>query len=100
MSSADLELVRRIGGASNGLAIVSVARPDGSVHASLVNAGVLASGRGDVVGFVARGDARKLALIRQAGHVSLTFRDGWQWVTVEGEPDFAGREPQLLRDVF
>jgi hypothetical protein len=102
MSSADLDLVRTIGGGSNGLAIVSVARSDGSVHASLVNAGVLAhpSGSGDVVGFVARGDARKLALMRQAGHVSLTFRDGWQWVTVDGVPDFVGRDPQLLRDVF
>jgi hypothetical protein len=53
-----------------------------------------------VVGFVARGDARKLALIRRAGHVTLTFQNGWEWVSVEGEPDFAGRDPQLLRDVF
>src|SRR5690242_8069977 len=102
MSLGDLDLVRQIGGAGQGLTIVSVSRADGSVHASLVNAGVLAHpyGSGDVVGFVARGDARKLTLIRRAGHVTLTFRDGWQWVSVEGEPDFAGTDPQLLRDVF
>jgi hypothetical protein len=99
---ADLDLVRRLSGANNGLAVVSVARTNGSVHSSLVNAGVLAhpSGSGDVVGFVARGDARKLALIRAARHVTVTYQHGWEWVSVEGEPSFAGTDPQLLRDVF
>ena len=39
---ADLDLVRRLARADRGLAVVAVARTDGSVHASLVNAGVLA----------------------------------------------------------
>ena len=102
MSSADLDLVARVAGATQWLAVFSVARGDGSVHSSLVNAGLLdhpSSGE-RVVGVVVRGDARKLALARDAGHATVTFRDGWQWVSVEGEVDLAGSDPQLLRDVF
>ena len=109
---ADLDLVKRIGGANHGLAIVSVARPEGSVHSSLVNAGVLEhpTKGSPVVGLVVGGATRKLRLLRAAGRATLTFQDGWQWVSVEGPLDVAGPDdtgivaaehvPELLRAVF
>ncbi len=93
---ADLDLVRRLAGADHGLAIVSVARPDGTVQSSLVNAGVL-DGK---VAFVARGDAYKLRLIKASGRANVVFRAGWEWVSVEGPAEDAGTDPTLLRNVF
>ena len=40
---ADLDLVRRLGAAEHGLAIVATTRADGTIQASLVNAGVMAA---------------------------------------------------------
>jgi hypothetical protein len=111
--AADLDQVRRLGGAEHGLVVVSVARPDGTVNTSVVNAGVLAdpvTGE-EVVGLVARGDARKVRYLRENPRAAITFRSGWEWVTVEGPARLAGpddelaglspdRIPQLLRDVF
>ncbi len=108
---ADLDLVRRIGGASNGLAVVAVARPDGTIHTSLVNAGVLdhpVSGE-PVVGLVVQGRTKKLSYARSARRANVVFRNGWEWVAVEGPVDIAGPNdalvepdaiPTLLRDVF
>lgn len=110
---ADLALLRRLAEAENGLATLAVARPDGTVHASVVNAGVLpdpVSGD-DSVGLVARGGTRKLDLLRTAGHATIVFRRGWNWVSAQGlvrligpddpNPDFpADGVPRLLRDVF
>jgi PPOX class probable F420-dependent enzyme len=110
---ADLELVRRLAAADRGLAVVAVARGDGSVQASLVNAGLIddPTGDGPVVAFVARGGARKLTLLRRSGQASVVWRAGWEWVAVEGparivgpddpRPEFdPGRLAGLLRDVF
>ncbi|HEX5095458.1 MAG TPA: TIGR03618 family F420-dependent PPOX class oxidoreductase [Acidimicrobiia bacterium] len=107
---ADLDLVRRLGGASHGLTIVATTRPDGSVHATLVNAGVLDHpvNGAPVVGAVVRGSAKKLANIRRSGRASFTFRDGWEWVSVEGPAQIIGPDdpvagvdvPELLRAVF
>ncbi|HEU4840827.1 MAG TPA: pyridoxamine 5'-phosphate oxidase family protein [Ilumatobacteraceae bacterium] len=111
--AADLDLVRRLVAADHGLAIVATTRPDGSVHTSLVNAGVLdhpLTGQ-PVVALVARGAARKVHLIRAAGRAAVTFRAGWEWVGVEGPATIIGADdvpdgfaatalPQLLRDVF
>jgi PPOX class probable F420-dependent enzyme len=103
---ADLDLVRRLGSESAGLVIVATTRPDGSVHASLVNAGVLddpATGE-PVVGLVVRGDARKLTHFRRSGRAAATFHSGWQWVTVEGPVSIIGPDDgdvrELLRTVF
>jgi PPOX class probable F420-dependent enzyme len=110
---ADLDLVRRLVAADRGLAIVATTRSDGTVQASLVNAGVLddpVSG-GPVVGLVARGSALKVRLLRRSGRASVTFRSGWEWVSVEGPVALIGPDdtadgfdpaggPQLLRDVF
>lgn len=113
MSRADLALVRRLAAADGGLAIVAVTRADGTVHASLVNAGVLEHpGSGEpVVGLVVRADAYKLRRLRATGRATLTFRSAWEWVTVEGPVELAGPDdahdavaadavPALLRDVF
>ncbi|HVV22104.1 MAG TPA: pyridoxamine 5'-phosphate oxidase family protein [Pseudonocardiaceae bacterium] len=112
--AGDLDLVRRLVGADHGLAVVSTTREDGSVHSSLVNAGVLdadPTGGGPVVAAVIRGGARKLAHMRRTGNATLTFRVGWQWVSVDGPVRIIGPDDpaadisadqlrQLLRDVF
>jgi PPOX class probable F420-dependent enzyme len=111
--AADLDLVRRLVGAEHGLAIIATTRTDGSVHASLVNAGVLQHpvAGGPVVGAVIQGGAQKLAHLRRTGRATIAFRSGWEWASVDGQvtligpddphPDFpADRLPGLLRDIF
>jgi PPOX class probable F420-dependent enzyme len=110
---ADLDLVRRLGAADRWLAVVATARADGSVHASLVNAGILddpVTGR-PVVGLVAAGGTRKLTHMRRSGRATVVWRSGWEWVAVEGPVRIAGPDdpldgvppesvPSLLRAVF
>jgi PPOX class probable F420-dependent enzyme len=110
---ADLDLVRRLGAADHWLAVVATARADGSVHASLVNAGILddpVTGR-PVVGLVAAGGTRKLTHLRRNGRATVVWRSGWEWVAVEGPVRIAGPDdrldgvppesvPSLLRAVF
>lgn len=112
--SGDLEKVRRLAAGDHGLAIVSTTRPDGSVHSSLVNAGVLDDGPlggGPVVATVIRGGARKLDYLRATGTATVTFRVGWDWVSVDGPIRVIGPDdpadgfdpaglPGLLRDIF
>ncbi|WP_319450129.1 MULTISPECIES: TIGR03618 family F420-dependent PPOX class oxidoreductase [unclassified Mycobacterium] len=97
----------------SGLAVVSTLRADGSIQASLVNAGVVphpATGQATLA-FVTYGKV-KLANLRARPQLAVTFRKGWQWATVEGTAELAGpddaqpwlTEPDalrlLLRDVF
>jgi hypothetical protein len=110
---ADLDLVRRLAPAEHGLATVSIARPDGTVHSSVVNAGPIddpVSGRSSI-GLVARGGTRKLELLRSGHNATITFRRGWEWVAVQGPVRLIGPDdpdpgfdpaglPRLLRDVF
>jgi PPOX class probable F420-dependent enzyme len=102
--AADLALVRRLSGADHGLAVVAVARPDGTVHASVVNAGVLDSeAGGPYVAFVARGAAKKLGHLRRRGRAAVVFRNGWEWVSVEGPvrlvgPDDTNPQPTVALD--
>src|ERR1700704_1777813 len=108
---AGLEEARRLAASDHGLAVVATARTDGSVQASVVNAGVLRLDGSDVVAFVARGDAVKVVNLRRAPKVTVVFRAGWQWIAVEGTAEMVGaddasatippdRLPALLRDVF
>lgn len=108
--AADLDLVRRLAAADRGLAIIATTRADGSVHTSLVNAGVLdhpVTGE-PVVGLVVAGPALKLRLMRRAGRTAVTFRAGWEWVAVEGPVTMIGPDepapgvdvPSVLRDIF
>jgi|SRR5437868_13832721 len=111
--SVDLEQVRTLSLQENGLATVATTRADGTVHSSVVNAGVLddpVTGAPGVA-YVAAGNAHKLVLLRRAGHATLTFRRGWKWVSVTGATHLIGPDdpdpafdpaglPKLLRDVF
>ena len=94
------------------LAVVSTLRSDATIQSSVVNAGVLAHpvGGADVVGFVTYGKT-KLANLRTRPQVSITFRAGWKWVTVEGRAELIGPDDVhsdvdaeelrlLLREVF
>jgi PPOX class probable F420-dependent enzyme len=97
----------------SGLAVVSTLRADGTIQASLVNAGALphpSSGE-HVLAFVTYGKV-KLTNLRARPQLAVTFRNGWQWATVEGTAELAGPDdPQswledaeqlrlLLRGVF
>jgi PPOX class probable F420-dependent enzyme len=95
-----------------GLAVVSTVRADGSVQSSLVNAGVIPhpiTGEG-CIAFVTYGRV-KLANLRRRPQTAVTFRSGWQWLTVEGRAEIVGPDdphpavdPErlrvLLREVF
>ena len=97
----------------SGLCVVSTVRADGTVQASLVNAGVLAHpATGEpALAFVTYGKV-KLTNLRARPQIAVTFRDGWQWATVEGNAELVGQDdPQpwltdpdalrlLLREVF
>jgi PPOX class probable F420-dependent enzyme len=100
--------VRRLAAEETGLAVLATTRPDGSVHATVVNAGPLAdpiSARPSV-GVVVRGDARNLHHLRRTGRATLTFRRGWNWVSVDGPVriippgDSSVDVPALLRSIF
>jgi PPOX class probable F420-dependent enzyme len=107
-----LQEVTAIGDRERFLAVVSTARADATIQSSVVNAGVLPhpiSGE-DVVAFVTYGKA-KLANLRARPQVSVTFRSGWEWATVEGRSELIGPDDPhpdvdadqlrlLLRQVF
>lgn len=110
---ADLETVRTLAGEQTGLSVVATTRADGTVQASVVNAGVLEHPvTGDpVVGFTTRGGSRKHHHLRERPPCAVTFRRGWQWATVEGTAQLIGPDDpadgidadglrHLLRDVF
>lgn len=97
----------------NGLAVVSTLRADHTIQSSLINAGPLphpATGE-PTLGFVTYGRV-KLANLRARPQTAVTFRQGWQWATVEGRAELAGPDdPQpwlgsddtlalLLRAIF
>jgi PPOX class probable F420-dependent enzyme len=97
----------------NGLAVISTVRADATVQASLVNVGLMAHpATGEAaLGLTTYGRV-KLANLRARPQLAVTFRNGWQWATVEGNAELAGPDdPQpwlkdadqlrlLLREVF
>ncbi|MFC4855715.1 TIGR03618 family F420-dependent PPOX class oxidoreductase [Actinophytocola glycyrrhizae] len=76
----------------HGLCVVSTLRQDGSVHSSVVNAGVLPHPQtGEpVVGLVAMGGSRKLRHLRADPRTTVVARAGWQWAAVEGTAEIIG----------
>jgi PPOX class probable F420-dependent enzyme len=107
-----LDDVVALGARDSGLVVVATTRADGSVQASVVNAGVMAHPvTGErVVAMVTYG-AAKLRNLRARPRLTVTFRAGWEWATVEGATELVGPDDPhpaidadalrlLLRDVF
>jgi PPOX class probable F420-dependent enzyme len=95
-----------------GLAVVATVRADATIQASVVNVGLTAHPvtAEPVLAFVTYG-AAKLRNLRVRPQVTITFRQGWKWATVEGHAEIVGPDdPQpwldgdglrlLLREVF
>jgi len=95
--SEDLEHVKDMVGRDSGLATVSTTRADGSVQASLVNAGVLDHPLDGtpVAAFVAAGNALKLRHLRARPELTIMWRAGWEWMAVEGEAALVGPDDSL-----
>ena len=96
----------------HGLCVLSSIRGDGSVAASVVNAGVLQHPVTDVpvAGLVSRG-LRKLDNLRNDPRATIVARVGWRWAAVQGVAEVIGPDdphPEvdgerlrlLLREVF
>ena len=107
----DLAVVERLAAADHHLAVLAVTRPDGSVHASVVSAGVLDDpiDHAPGVAAVVAGDARKLGLMRASGRATLVFKSGFEWVAVSGPVRLIGPDdgaehgldvPATVRSVF
>jgi len=110
---ANLRDIEQLAGGDKGLVTFSVARADGSVHSSVVNAGVMdhpVTGE-RVIATVLRGPSWKLGRLRETMRCTALFRVGWEWASVDGPVDIIGPNdtingfdpanvPTLLRDVF
>ncbi|GIF21780.1 PPOX class probable F420-dependent enzyme [Actinoplanes tereljensis] len=101
-----------LAGKEQGLVIVSTLRADGTIQASLVNAGVLPDPATGVpaLAFVTYGKV-KLANLRARPQLTVSVRSGWQWATAEGTARLIGPDDPaggvdaerlrlLLREVF
>ena len=108
-----IELVKTFVPKDLGLAVVATTRADGSVQASVVNAGVTAHPVDGtlVAAFVAGGNATKLRHLRAQPGLTAVWRAGWEWVALEGEATLVGpvdhldgvdgeRLRLLLREIF
>jgi len=107
----DLDVFRERAAGEHGLVVVTTARADGSMHSTVVNAGVMDHpGTGTpIVALVAAGGSVKLANLRARPWITVTVRTGWRWSTVEGAAELAGPDdplpgvddvPALLRAIF
>lgn len=109
----DLDPFEELVPLDHGLSTVVTRRHDGSPHATVVNAGVIAHplGGGTAVAFVSAGVSRKLHHLREDPLTVVTIRAGWRWVTVEGAATLLGPDdpnPEvdderlrlLLREIF
>jgi hypothetical protein len=92
----DLDHVRNLA-EEDSLAVVTTARSDGTIHASVVRAGVLDSPiTGNAcIGFVAGGASHKLEHLRASGSAVAVFRHGADWVAVEGPVQLVGPQDRL-----
>jgi PPOX class probable F420-dependent enzyme len=109
----DLADFMRVASTSHTFCVLATTRHNGTVQASVVNAGVMPhpSGGGDAVVCVARGGSRKLANLRARPAATIVAHASGSWVTVEGRAELIGPDDvvagfagnalrQLLRDVF
>jgi len=107
-----LEEAAALASRDHGLVVISTLRSNGTIQASLVNAGVIihpATGE-TVLGLVTAGRI-KLANLRARPQATAIFRDGWQWAAVEGHAELVGPDDpqpwldaeglrQLRREIF
>jgi PPOX class probable F420-dependent enzyme len=109
----DLSAFADLAATDHGLVVFTTLRGDGSVQASVVNAGVMRHPLTNVpvVALVAIGGARKLSNLRADPRTTVVARAGWQWATVEGSAQLIGpddlhpdvdeeRLRVLLREIF
>jgi len=110
---ATVEDIKRLVALDHGLASLSTVRADGTVHSTVVNAGVVdhpVTGA-PVAAFVGRPATRKIAHLHANPTATLQWRAGWAWVAAEGTVDIVGPDdpldgvaadqlPALLRSVF
>jgi hypothetical protein len=110
---ATIEDFGRLVAGDHGLVTVSALRDDGSISATVVNAGVLPHpATGDkVVGMVVQGGTKKLAYWRARPYANVVIRAGWVWAAAEGRVDLIGPDDPhdgfdaerlrlLLREIF
>jgi len=97
---ARLDDVHRLAAADH-LAVLAVARADGSVQASVVSAGVIDDPVDGVtsVGLVAGGGTAKLALLRANPRATVVFRAGFDWVAVAGTARLIGPDDPAADDL-
>lgn len=88
---------RRLIGLDNALAAVSTTRADGSIQTTVVHAGVVAHPvhGTEVAAFVARGGTFKIDHLRERPAVTVQWRAGWAWVSVEGTAELCGPDDPL-----
>ena len=109
----DLAQVQRIAADADNLAIVAVTRADGTIHASLVSAGLLEDpvSHEPSIGIIVSGRAAKLRHLRDVGRAAIVFQSGHAWTTIDGPVRIVGPDdpddsieseviPSLLRGVF
>jgi PPOX class probable F420-dependent enzyme len=102
---ASVDDIRRLVSLDHGLASLSTVQPDGGIHASVVNAGLIDHpGDGEpVAAFVARPATRKLANLRARPQATLLWRAGWAWVAAEGTAEVVAPDAApagLLRTIY
>lgn len=99
-SPRDLQDAVALASDDSGLAVVATLRADGTIQASVVNVGLLDHPdiSTPVLGFVTYGTV-KLNNLRARPQITVTFRQGWKWATVEGTAEIAGPDdPQPWLD--
>ncbi|WP_433089101.1 TIGR03618 family F420-dependent PPOX class oxidoreductase [Dactylosporangium sp. CA-052675] len=107
-----LEEFAALAAREHGLVVVSTVRADGTVQASVVNAGAMPHPLtgAPALAFVTYGKV-KLANLRARPRVTLTARAGWEWASAEGTATLIGPDDPapgvdpdrlrlLLREVF
>jgi PPOX class probable F420-dependent enzyme len=94
---ASMDDVRRLVGLDNGLATVATTRQDGTIQATVVNAGAIDHPvSGDpAAAFIARPGSQKLVHLRVRPVATLSWRAGWAWVTLEGDTQLIGPDDAL-----
>lgn len=108
---ADLADVTRLAAADHHLAVFTVARPDGTVHASVVSVGVIPDPVDGSAGVAAvlGGGTRKLDLLRSTGRATVVCKSGGDWAAVTGLVRLVGPDdgtelgldvPATIRSVF